>query len=353
MELQQKALSQGMIDVFKFLFSILIVLAHYVTENAEGRISTIIEYGVSLYVIVVPFFFCCSGYFLFRKIILNPNDKTKIIKGYCYKIAIMYLIWSLIYLLFEFATWIKFESVPKDLVKFMLNCIFYSTYKTIWFMPALIISVCLTYLFISKYSIKNSVFIAIVLYVVGALGVSYSFIFEQFSITSDMLDIYNYIFVSTRNGLFNGFPFVMLGALIAYRENEQSKNVYKYAILTIVFGIAFVIEAFILKFIFSAINANTLFFLVPFTYYLFGLCICVPIKSNKILLWMRKMSTAIFLSQRIFLTALPNFLPTSVFATFLNGNAYIGCIYILLVTTGFAEIMILLTKRCKFLSYLY
>lgn len=54
----------GAIDIVKFLFAILIVCAHYISEYADGRINKFIEYASSLYIIVVPFFlfvavFCC------------------------------------------------------------------------------------------------------------------------------------------------------------------------------------------------------------------------------------------------------------------------------------------------------
>ena len=38
----------GAIDIVKFLFAILIVCAHYISEYADGRINKFIEYASSL-----------------------------------------------------------------------------------------------------------------------------------------------------------------------------------------------------------------------------------------------------------------------------------------------------------------
>ena len=77
----------GLIDLVKFLCALLIVAAHYVTENATGRIHSLVDYGVSLYVIVVPFFFACGGYFLFRKVFADPENGGTTVKAYLRRIA--------------------------------------------------------------------------------------------------------------------------------------------------------------------------------------------------------------------------------------------------------------------------
>ena len=64
----------GAIDIVKFLFAILIVCAHYISEYADGRINKFIEYASSLYIIVVPFFFVCSGFLLFTKVLSKPSE---------------------------------------------------------------------------------------------------------------------------------------------------------------------------------------------------------------------------------------------------------------------------------------
>lgn len=352
MQLKENVPQYGMIDFVKFLGALLIVIAHYVTENAQGRINSFIDYAISLYVIVVPFFFCSAGFLLFIKVFAISEKAWIIVKKYCQRILRIYLSWSVVYIAFKVATWIRFGVTCTEVTKYILNAICYSTYKTIWFLPALCIGVLLSYVFVTKLGVKRTAFIAVIFYLVGASGVSYSFIIEKNRVLSNALAVYTYIFESTRNGFFNGFPFVMAGACIAYelQQGKQLKPFFNFA-CTCIFGIAFVAEAFILKLKFGAINANTLLFLVPFTYFFVKLLISFPVSSGGVLRWMRKMSTTIFLCQRIYLSALPALLPESFFAAVLRGNPYIGCIYVLSMTIISAEALILLSRKSKSVHY--
>lgn len=339
----------GVMDLMKFIFSLLIVIAHYIIENAHGKVSYLIEYGVSIYVIVVPFFFCSAGFLVFRRFSHDLNDEKKYIVSYCKRILIMYLCWSVLYVAINIATWVRFGVTKEEVFKYFLNAVFYSTYKTIWFLPALCVGVVMTYLFIKKIGIKYTALIAVLFYLIGSFGVSYSFLLQD----NQILNVYNYIFVSARNGFFNGFPFVFIGALLAQRiENNEKKSFFMNIVLTILFGICFIAEAFVLKFVFKSVNVNTLLFLFPFTYFFVKLCISIPLESGRVLKWMRKMSTVIFLSQRIFLTALPCLFPESIFASLLNGNAYIGCVYVLVATFITSALLVFLSGKSKLISIL-
>lgn len=353
MDNKKLAPQYGMIDIVKFLGALLIVVAHYVTENAEGQINSFVDYAVSLYIIVVPFFFCCAGFFLFTKVFVEPDNGRLIIRQYCKRISVMYSGWSVVYIVFKVATWIRFGASTKGIGKYILNAVFYSTYKTIWFLPASCIGVLLSYEFIRMVGIKKATLIAFLFYLIGAAGVSYSFIIEKNAVLSRVLGVYNYIFSSTRNGFFNGFPFVMVGACIADETHRgKLQKILPNLVLTFAFGIAFVAEAFVLKLEFRAVNVNTLLFLVPFIYFFVKLSLSFSIKSGKTLKWMRKMSTTIFLCQRIYLTAIPSLLPSGFFASILSGNPYIGCVCILITTVVSAEALILLSLKSKLISVL-
>ncbi len=254
----------GLIDVMKFLLALLIVSAHFISENAVGRINSLVDYGSSMYVIVVPFFFACSGFLLFRKLDRGKDDLA-IVKVYCKKLLVMYAGWSAVYFLFVVLTWIRFGTTEETIIHYLLNLVTYSTYRTIWFLPAAVIGVLLTYYLTEKFGVKGTIIIGITVYLLGCLGASYSFLLPA----NKVLSVYNYIFSSTRNGIFNGFPFVLVGYLIAQKEKSGFKeNKTKDMLLTVFFGIAFIAEAVVIK-QHGAVNVNTLVFLLPFTFYLF------------------------------------------------------------------------------------
>lgn len=340
----------GAIDVVKFLCAILIVVAHYISENAEGRVNVLVDYGSSLYVIVVPFFFACSGYFLFSKTLYMEENKSKqTIKNYIKRIFLMYVGWSAIYVMFKVAMWIKFGVSLDEFLHDLLNALTYSTYQTIWFLPALIIGVLITDCIYRKYGIKILFCMAILFYLIGALGVSYSFLLKETK-GAIILSAYDWTFVSTRNGFFNGFPFVVVGLLVAKKRRQEFRSRLNYGVFTVLFGILFLAEAVFLKFKFDAVNVNTLIFLFPFTYYFLELCLGIPMQSGLICKWMRKMSTVIFLSQRLFLTAIPGLFPNGYISRLLKGNPYVGVVMILIFVIISSELIIVLGKRNRLIN---
>ena len=329
----------GFADVMKFLLALLIVSSHYISENAVGRINSLVDYASSLYVIVVPFFFVCSGFLLFRKLNGGNEDWTKV-KAYCKKILIMYVGWSVLYFLFIVLTWIRFGATIESVFHYLLNAVTYSTYKTIWFLPATVIGVLLTYFFIRKIGLKGAVAVGIVFYLIGCLGVSYSFLIPK----NGALSKYNYIFSSTRNGFFNGFPFVLIGYLIAQKEKTGFNEVrMKNLFLTVISGIVFVAEALLIKWR-GATNVNTLLFLLPFTYFFLRWCLGIRMITSERTTWLRKMSTDIFLCQRLFLSALPALFPVSFFGKLLTGNPYVGWMAMLLLSLFTAAVLVELSK---------
>ncbi|MBQ3215109.1 MAG: acyltransferase family protein [Oscillospiraceae bacterium] len=341
----------GAIDLVKFLFALLIVAAHYIAEYATGRIPALLDIGSSVYVVVVPFFFACSGYFLFRKVFANEETGKETIKSYLRRIGLMYGLWSVVYVGLQTAAWLRHGATAESWARYILNALTYSTYKTIWFLPALCIGVGLFWRIYRKKGIKRALIWSAVLYVLGCVGASYSFLLQDSATISGALHGYEYVFVSTRNGLFHGFPLVALGALIAYQE--QRGSTIKPAtcwILTILTGVAFVAEALVLKLFCDAVNVNTLFMLVPFTYFLIRTCLTIPVTSGKGLRWMRGMSTTVFLSQRLWLSALPELLPGTFFAGVLYGNPYLGLCWTLAATLLTAAALQWVGKRSRLIG---
>ena len=121
--------------------------------------------------------------------------------------------------------------------------------------------------------------------------------------------MYTIIFKTWRNGFFNAFVYAALGYIIAV---GGSADKIKSSIGTVVFGIAFMAEALLMKKIVPSSDANFIFMLIPFSYFFFSLLCQIKLPDSKAYLPMRKMSMLIFVSQRLFLTAFP--LSSSIFA---------------------------------------
>ena len=190
--------------------------------------------------------------------------------------------------------------------------------------------------------------ISFILYIFGAFGYSYRFLWEG-TWFGEFYDWYILVFKTTRNGLFNGVPLLFIGYLLAKENIENSsKNFWLNAAIAIGCLILLVAEAFLLKLQFNVTGMDFIFSLVPFTYFFVKALLSLELKEKPIFLWGRKLSLLMFTSQRIFLSVLPTFLPT-VFNV-LYANPYVGLIFVVILTVAFSLGFSLLSEKVKFLK---
>jgi hypothetical protein len=93
-----------------------------------------------------------------------------------------------------------------------------------------------------------------------------------------------------------------------------------------------------------------IFALVPFTYFFMKALLSLDLRERKIYMWCRKISLLMFVTQRLFLSALPSVM--KVFFAFLYANNYLGLCIVLLLTMGFSVCMIALSKKIKILKWI-
>lgn len=337
------------LDIAKFFCAILIISAHFASE--WGKFPTIIDYAFSLYVIAVPFFFCCSGFLFFKKLYALPSkeDQKKYFVQYQKRIWTMYGLWAALYFIHVVYEWIVDKELSViNVLKYLGRCIVYSSYPTIWFLPALAIGVAVTYFLVSRLNKKQITAIAVVLYIFGMFGYTYKFVVSETPIGT-FYDVYDTIFVTSRNGLFNGMPFIFMGSVISQKDIKPSiKGFFKYAIPAGVSLGLVIVEAFILKMKFNVTGMDVGVFIVAFTYFFIMATLHLDIKENGLWIWFRKLSLLIFVSQRIFLSALPDMFP-SVFEK-IYANSYIGLLAVLGMTIAFSVVLILLSKKVKIIQ---
>lgn len=344
-----RKVSYNAMDLVKFLSSILLVCAHTAAERVE--LPSVLDLFCSMYIVVVPFFFIASSFLFYRKLDGLSDQEIKILfRKYSTRIGIMYLAWSLIYICFVCVNWIQEESNWNDIFKYFHHAIVYSTYPTIWFLPALWIGVSLVYLCRYKWNLSYNTILVISLlfYFIGAIEYSYH---SLTSFTESIHQFYKIVFVTWRNGLFNAFVYAVLGGIIAMNGLCSLK---KSLLGTLTFGVAFVIEAFIMKRIVPSADANFLFMLVPFSYFFFSLICQIKLPDSCIYIPLRKMSMLIFASQRLFLTAIPSIvLPGYITGPWdITNNGIFALIMVVMEVSFFAFILMLVSKKFKVFRYL-
>lgn len=350
----------NMMDVAKFLSAILLVCAHTASERVE--LPRILDLLCSFYIITVPFFFIASAFLFFRKLehpILGgmPNSQNindiKINGGYLKwskRIGLMYLYWSLIYFCFVAVNWYQTDAGCDVMLEWCHKSIVFSTYSTIWFLPALWIAVSLVYVlrYRFKWSINSILVVSIIIYLFGSIEYSYH---SLNPILETINDSYKVVMKTWRNGFFNGFVYAAIGLLIA---SKGTIGKWKSLTGTCVFGMAFLIEAFAMKKISPSSDANFLIMLVPFSYFFFNLICTIELPDSSLYLPLRKMSMLIFLSQRLFLSAIPSVVGAGCIAGAwdITDNGLLALTLVVLEVVAFSFLIMKASNKIRFLRIL-
>ncbi len=322
-----------------------IMLAHICSENIE--VHPLIKHMTSVYNFGVPFFFACSGFLFFFK--LQNTGKTNhkaIYFRFTRRILLMYFVWSIIYFSFVLLGWIQKGVSHEEIVMYFHKAIVFSTYATIWFLPSLWIGISIVYIIFVRLNTKFLIVVAIVFYLFGALGFSYLQLAEGTFIEKYYL-FYRSIFYTSRNGVFFGFPFVAIGALIAF--NATSKNTD--LIFTLIFSCLYIMEAVIIKYKLKA-NVDMGLLLVPSVFFMLRWLVNIELPNRKIFIRLRNLSMLIFLGQRLFITAIPSVLPQA-YMELITRNNYIGLIIFLLQVLIFSILIENLSRKYSWLKILW
>lgn len=341
------------LDIMKFVMAMLILTQH--TANEWAHSTGIVHAFLGLGNFAVPFFFACSGFLFFSKFNTLSADEQKVYyRKWSMRIGKMYLVWSLIYFLFVLYGWIDRNVTIESIGNYLHRAVVFSTYATIWFLPALWLGVSICY-WMKKHCNRRMIWIAmIVLMIVGNLFGSYSNVMVDVipQITS-FYKSYMECFITWRNGLFNGAPYVFIGILVSEGWGKNI-SVKVSTVLAVIFALAFCIEAFcITRFKFS--TATDMGFMMAPSIYFLMLCLVSPkilLPISTIWTFCRNMSMLVFLSQRLFLSALPGMFP--IMAKWIESlpEALIY-LYFVVVVLSFSFLIIKLSDRYKTLKILW
>lgn len=351
----------SLVDIIKVLLAILILLSHFANEHASDKLPKVFDLSISVYIIAVPMFFAYSGYFLFKKIYAaDENEQNLILKNYCLKIMRLYGIWSAVYVCFKLLTWVRFSPESGEVVSYIHKALVYSTYNTIWYLPASVVGAVIAYFFLKKIGSRGMLIFAVVFCVIGAFSDCYYNITSQIPVIGNIVEGYLQVFTTSRNGIFNGFPYIALGAYIAQLIQKDSKTYHRffnrYFFASVLSGAVFVGEALFAKTIVKSNNSNTIVSLFVFTFFAvyWSLISAQPAISKNFSGNLRKMSTAIFLSQRIFLSALPGLFPNTIFTVMLDEKSWIiGFCWVAACTLLFSALLVFPSGKISFLKYFY
>lgn len=262
------------IDFIKFLCAILVFIIHIPPFQGEvSEFAKYVNFGLQHFAcrVAVPFFFVSSGFFLFKKMPLYELDKD-IIKVYCYKILRLLGVWHV--LLFVGGT------------------------GHLWYLGATVIAIILLSLcFHFRVKLGYIYVIACVLYLIGLFGDSYYGIIaplQNIAIFNLLFKGYKLAFSTTRNGVFMGFIFVLMGATFSNRKiilRTRTALIGFVASMLCLFA-----EVFLLKYNDIPIEYNMYVFLLPATFFLFSFAISIELKDRPIYKHLRNIGMIVYFS---------------------------------------------------------
>ena len=265
------------IDLVKFLCAFMVFIIHI--EPFQGEVSGLalyVNFGLQHYIcrLAVPFFFAASGFFLFRKMPLYSLD-TEAIKNYCFKILRLIGIWHV--LLFAGGT------------------------VHLWYLGAMVIAIIILSLcFHYHVRFRYICILACLLYAIGLLGDSYYGIIApltDFTTFKYIIKGYQLAFSTTRNGVFMGFPFVLLGAAFSqYKITLKPRTALMGCIVSILCMFA---EVFWLKYNDIPVDHNMYICLLPATFFLFSFACSVPLRDHAIYKHLRNVGMLIYFSHSL------------------------------------------------------
>ena len=295
------------LDIMKFIMAMLILTQH--TSNEWAHSNGLVHAFFGLGNFAVPFFFACSGYLFFQKYNkLDWGGQKDYYKKWSLRIGKMYLVWSLIYFVFVFIGWLNKGLSYAQPLHYIHRALVFTTYATIWFLPALWFGVSICCLLIRCCTRKTMAATILLLMVIGNLFGSYTNVLAQVPVISSFNEWYLNVFITWRNGLFNGVPFVFIGLLIA--EGLGMKlSMRTNLLLTLLFCSAFLAEAFMITRFHLSSATDMGFMMVPAIFFMLSWLTRVDVKQRQLWQHCRNLSMLIFLGQRLFLSALPGVIP--------------------------------------------
>lgn len=341
----------NLIDIFKFIFAFLIIGIH-VPPFGQSQSTAIFHcnffFQQCLGRLAIPFFFICSGFFLFKKFSLNDVNLHIVFK-YLLRIIIIYLAWSLIYLPINFidGAFSSDKGLFWSILVYGYNFLLKGSYGHLWYLLSLIFGILvISFLLKKKVSLKIILIISFSFYIIGLFNQNYYGFIEPLE-NNYLFSSFHKYFVklvgSTRNWLFEGLPFISIGAFFAYKPLKlKQKN--RIVLLTISF-LLMVLEISLTSAFGLTLNYDYCLFLAPTSFFLFSTVALVPIhKENKNFVFLRKMSTLIYLTQFLFIRTITQYLG---FQNLILVDYLIVCI-----STTILSILIIKISEIKCLSFI-
>lgn len=222
--------------------------------------------------IAFPFFFIYASFFFFRKIDfsipLSDYQNKKRLISYIINIIKLYVIWTILYLPFTIFSWIEEGVTFMNFIEYIRDFLFVGSYPHLWVFPALIFAIVLVYYLLQRFKASEIFVMAFICYLIGMLINVYGNFLIELPIIGNLIEVYKNIFLTSMNGFFYAFIFILLGMKLSLKRIPlKISNISKRLTIFVVF---YIIEVCLLSWLgYTNIDTYMYLNLIPLTYFLF------------------------------------------------------------------------------------
>ena len=260
----------------KFSMALLVVAIH--VEPFTGNAA--FYYNHCLARIADPMFFTLSAYFLFDKLLCSDWELCVFFKQ-IKRLCLYYGMWLMVYSpVILSRTWARTEG-GIDFIWQVLRQIFLSgPYGALWFLPALILGLILTYWIGKRTSPLLCLMISCPFFLLTVVQMEYFHFIKDIGWLTAINNFFVSIFGWLGNGINYGFFFCAMGLFIASKKGK-SRFFRRDVILCVLFMVMLVVECTIIRHFKFGISYGAMLMLIPVTYYLMQVVLRIPKEVTK------------------------------------------------------------------------
>lgn len=214
------------IDCIKVCMAVLVVATHtsFFSFIKSPDIYNTVFTALS---VKVPFFYAASGFLVWNKVYASPTqDQLNRLKGWICKTLRLYVIWTLVYLPFTiYGFRIDGLNLWKSIGVFLRNVLlvgqnFYSW--QLWYLLGTLVASLIVYVLIRRGVKLTSIYFFAAFFAISGVILDYC---ASNNYMSGLTSVYFKFFTTTRNGFFQGFPYIIIGMSVANEGVIKSKSV--------------------------------------------------------------------------------------------------------------------------------
>lgn len=259
------------IGLCKFIMALLVVAIHVEPFTGDAAFY----YNNCLARIADPMFFTLSAYFLFDKLLVLKWDLSVFLKQ-LKRLFLFYLAWVVVYApVILTRTWNRTDSIM-DFIWQIIKQIFLSgPYGALWFLPALLLGLILTYVVGKRTSPLFCLVISCPFFLLSVVQMEYFALVKDVAWLTAINNFFVGIFGWLGNGITFGWFFCAMGLFIA--ANKETKRNFGVDLRNlIIFMAVLVLECTMIREYNLGVSYGVMLTLIPVTYYLMQVMLQIP-----------------------------------------------------------------------------